>query len=174
MPIVCGYCGASMPDISEFCPSCGRPVREGTFFPPEPRAVEEPGDEPAYEEEPPVVALPPVERNDRLVGAFVYLTFIPAVVFLFLKQYQRRKFVRFHAFQSVFFWAAVVVLVLLGLLASTFGLLFVWLVLGALMLLALFFTWAVLSIKALQGEWFELPWLGALAGQQAERWQIVE
>jgi uncharacterized membrane protein len=44
-----------------------------------------------------------------------------------------------------------------------------WLLVGALVGLALFFTWAVLSIKALQGESFELPWLGALAEQQAER-----
>jgi uncharacterized membrane protein len=97
------------------------------------------------------------------------LTFIPAVVLLFLKQYHDRKFVRFHAFQSIFFWAAVVILLGLGLLASTFGWLFVWLVIGALVFLGLFFTWIVLSIKALQGEWFELPWLGELAGQQAGR-----
>jgi uncharacterized membrane protein len=170
MAIVCGYCGTSMPDISEFCPACGRPVREGTFFAPEPRTESaEPLSGSSGEDEPSGAVLPPVERNDRLVGAFVYWTFIPAVVFLFLKQYQERKFVRFHAFQSIFFWAAVVVLLLLGFLASTVGWLFVWLVIGALVFLGLFFTWLVLSIKALQGEWFELPWLGAIAGQQAER-----
>jgi uncharacterized membrane protein len=43
----------------------------------------------------------------------------------------------------------------------------VWLVVGALVGLALFFTWIVLSVKALQGEWFELPLLGTMAGQQA-------
>jgi uncharacterized membrane protein len=37
------------------------------------------------------------------------------------------------------------------------------------MFLGLFFTWAVLLVKALQGECFELPWLGALAGQRVER-----
>ncbi len=47
MAIVCGYCGASMPEISEFCPACGRPVREGTFFAPEPMQEDEkPVDEP--------------------------------------------------------------------------------------------------------------------------------
>jgi uncharacterized membrane protein len=134
MPITCGYCGASMPDISEFCPLCGRPVREGNVFAPD-RA-------PAGQE---------------------------AVAFIFLKQFQERRFVRFHAFQSVFFWAAVVLLGLLGTLASTVGWLFVWLVVGALVALALFFTWVVLSVKALQGEWFELPVLGTLAVQQARR-----
>jgi uncharacterized membrane protein len=158
-----------MPDIAEFCPACGRPVREGNFFAPEePSAAEQPS-ETASAEMPPAVVLPPVEWNDRWAGALAYLTFIPAIVFLFLKQFERRKFVRFHAFQSVFFWAAVILFVLLGLLASMFGWLFVWLLTGTLIGLALFFTWLLLSIKALQGEWFELPWVGALAEERAGR-----
>lgn len=168
MPISCGYCGTSMPDISEFCPRCGRPVREGTSFAPDPEelveAVRE--DEVEVEARP---ALPPVPQGDRFVGALAYFTFVPALVFIFLKQFQERKFVRFHAFQSVFFWTLVIVLLLGGFFASAIGWLFFWLMTGALVTLALFFTWAVLSIKALQGEWFELPWLGALAEQQAER-----
>lgn len=151
-----------MPEISEFCPACGRPVREGNFFPPEGRAQEA---KPAA----PAVVLPPVEWEDRITGALAYFTFIPAVVFLFLEQYQQRKFVRFHAFQSVFFWALVLVLVLLGLLASLFGWLFVWLLMGTLISIALFFTWLLLSVKALQGEWFQLPLLGPLAVQQVGR-----
>lgn len=161
MPIVCGYCGASMPDISEFCPSCGRPVREGNVLAPDPQAVADEGAPPAM--------LPPVAWSDRLVGALAYLTFVPALFFIFLKQYQQRKFVRFHAFQSVLFWAGVVALLLVGLLVSRLGWLFVWLLIGALVLVALFFIWVVLSVKALQGECFELPWLGALAGQRAVR-----
>jgi uncharacterized membrane protein len=153
-----------MPDISEFCPSCGRPVREGSFFPPDLEGVAEVQDEGA-----PPVALPPVALSDRLVGALAYLTFVPALFFIFLKQYQQRKFVRFHAFQSVFFWAGVVALGLVGLLVSRLGWLFVWLLVGALVMTALFFIWVVLSVKALQGEWFELPWLGTLAEQRAGR-----
>ncbi len=164
MSISCGYCGASMPDVSEFCPACGRPVREGNVFSPEEPAVAEVSAEPV-----PPVFVPPVEWNDRWVGALAYFTFIPAVVFLFLKQFQGRKFVRFHAVQSMFFWAAVLVLVLLGLLASMFGWLFAWLLIGTLISLALFFTWLLLFIKALQGEWFELPWVGSFAEEKAGR-----
>ena len=151
-----------MPDIAEFCPECGRPVREGNVFIPE-----EPSEDEAIAEAAKV--MPPVEWNDRWVGALAYLTFLPAVVFLFLKQFQRRKFVRFHAFQSVCFWGVVVVFLLLGLLASTIGWLFVWLLMGTLISLALFFTWLLLSIKALQGEWFELPWVGSFAEERAGR-----
>ena len=165
MPIVCGYCGASMPDISEFCPSCGRPVREGNVLAPDPQVL---ADEAADGGAPPAM-VPPVAWSDRAVGALAYLTFVPALFFIFLKQYQQRKFVRFHAFQSVFFWAGVVALLLIGLLLSRLGWLFVWLLIGALVLVALFCIWVVLSVKALQGEWFELPWLGALAGQRSGR-----
>jgi uncharacterized membrane protein len=164
MPISCGYCGATMPDISEFCPSCGRPVREGNFFTPEEPDIEEEASEAVS-----IPAPPPVDWNDRWIGALAYLTFLPALVFIFLKQFQQRKFVRFHAFQSILFWAAVIVFVLLGLLASMFGWLFGWLLTGTLIGLALFFTWLLLSIKALQGEWFELPLLGPFAEQHAEK-----
>jgi uncharacterized membrane protein len=162
MPISCGYCGATMPDISEFCPSCGRPVREGNVFAPEEASIEEDA-----RETPSAPPLPAVDWNDRWIGALAYLTFIPAVLFLFLKQFQQRKFVRFHAFQSVLFWAAVVVFALLGVLASMFGWLFMWMLAGTLIGMALFFTWLLLSIKALQGEWFGLPWLGSFAQQHA-------
>jgi uncharacterized membrane protein len=69
----------------------------------------------------------------------------------------------------VFFWAAVVIFAILGVLASMFGWLFGWLLTGTIIGLALFLTWVLLSIKALQGEWFELPWVGALAEEQAGR-----
>jgi uncharacterized membrane protein len=164
MPISCGYCGATMPDISEFCPSCGRPVREGNFVTPEEPDIEEEASEAEA-----IPAPPPVDWNDRWIGALAYLTFLPALVFLFLKQFQQRKFVRFHAFQSILFWAAVIVFVLLGLLASMFGWLFGWLLTGTLIGLALFFTWLLLSIKALQGERFGLPLLGPFAEQHAEK-----
>jgi uncharacterized membrane protein len=152
-----------MPDVAEFCPSCGRPMKEGNFFVPEEPA---PGAHPNQQR---VIPTPPVDWNDRWVGALAYFTFIPAVVFLFLRQFHGRRFVRFHSLQSVFFWAIVVVLLLLGLLASMFGWLFMWLLMGTLISLALFFTWLLLSIKALQGEWFALPWVGPFAEQQVDR-----
>ena len=151
-----------MPDISEFCPACGRPVREGNFFAPEEPEVADDATEATS-----TPAMPAVDRNDRWLGALAYATFIPAVLFLFLNQFQQRKFVRFHALQSILFWAAVVVFALLGVLASMFGWLFMWLLAGTLVGMALFFTWLLLSIKALQGEWFGLPWLGSFVQQHA-------
>jgi uncharacterized membrane protein len=111
---------------------------------------------------------PPIPLADRLAGALCYVTFVPAVVFIFVKQYRHQGFVRFHAFQSALFWAAVVGLLLLGLLGSTLGHLFMWFLLGVLVMLALFFTWVVLIVKALQGESFRLPKLGDFATRWAE------
>jgi uncharacterized membrane protein len=156
-----------MPDISEFCPRCGRPVREGTSFAPDPKEFPQAAGEEELEEQR-RRELPPVGPTDRYVGALAYFTFIPALVFIFLKQFQQRKFVRFHAFQSVFFWGLVIAMLVAGFFTASLGWLILWLVIGALVLLALFFVWVVLSIKALQGEYFELPWLGALAEQQAD------
>jgi uncharacterized membrane protein len=174
-----------MPDISEYCPACGRPVREGhdpssgpvrpvpITAPPAPApqastAVVRPSPAasfPAKQDVEPTLQQPPVDWDDRIPGALAYLTFFPALVFLFIEPYQKRKFVRFHAVQSLLFWAAVAIFALLGVLASMFGWLFLWLLTGTLIGLALFFTWVLLLIKALQGEWFSLPILGPFAEQ---------
>ena len=160
-----------MPDISEFCPHCGRPVREGNVFPPDPirsapvTAPESSKPPVAPQQDAPFPFQPPVPWNDRIPGALAYLTFIPALTFLFLESYQKRKFVRFHAAQSLLFWVGVLLFAVIGVLASMFGWLFLWLLSGSLIGLALFFTWLLLSIKALQGQWFSLPLLGAFAAQ---------
>jgi len=151
-----------MPDIAEFCPSCGRPVREGNFFSPE----EEPGaSQPAAE---PAKVMPPVEWNDRWVGALAYVTFLPAVVFLFLGQFQRRKFVRFHAFQMIFFCVAMIA-IWIGLTIIGFvpGLIFVTFPLHMVVWLGSFILWIILLIKANQGLMFKLPVIGDLAEKQA-------
>ena len=118
---------------------------------------------PSAEDERPVG--PPIASRDRLLSAAAYFTFIPAVVFLFVQQYKRSSFIRFHAWQSVFFWTLTAILLVIGLLASSFGFLLIWMVTGILLVAALGLTWLVLSIKALQGERFQLPGLGHLADQ---------
>jgi uncharacterized membrane protein len=184
MPITCITCGRIMPDNSEFCPSCGRavqiahsstasPTPQGRpSVPDSPAANSTASRSPASSTEaieatppPPDPPRPPVAFQDRICAAAAYLTFLPAAVFLFLKPYARRPFVRFHAMQSVFFWVLVTVVVGIGILASSFGFLLLWLFTGTLVALALFLAWLVLSIKALLGEWFHLPWIGDVAEQ---------
>src|ERR1700685_2102486 len=40
---------------------------------------------------------------DNVAGMLAYVTIIPAIIFLVLEPYNKNRFVRFHAWQSIFF-----------------------------------------------------------------------
>ena len=105
----------------------------------------------------------PIPTIDRFVAALTYLVLVPAIVLLFLPGYRRNRFVRFHAWQSVFLWGLFLVFSIVALLVSNVAAAMYLLLAGILVSLAMFFLWIVLSLKAWQGEFFELPLLGALA-----------
>jgi uncharacterized membrane protein len=102
---------------------------------------------------------------DRAVAALAYLTLVPAAALLLLPAYRRRTFVRFHAWQNVLLWGAFCLLSIVSLLLSNLAAAIEFLLFGILALLAMFFLWVVLSLKAWQGERFELPIFGMLAGR---------
>jgi uncharacterized membrane protein len=104
-----------------------------------------------------------IPRADRAVAALAYLTLLPAAVLLLLPAYRRRTFVRFHAWQSVLLWGAFCLLTVVSMLLSNIAAAMEFLLFGILALLAMFFLWVVLSLKAWQGERFELPIFGMLA-----------
>ncbi len=121
----------------------------------------------------------PVERArgtvgilpEKLAGALAYI-FVLAIVFLLVEPYSKNRFVRFHSFQSLGLCLAAVIAGAALRLAS-FLLFFIpavgpLLVLLISMLLGLgfFAVWAVVVVKALQGEMFELPVIGPFAAQQ--------
>lgn len=106
---------------------------------------------------------------ESIAGALAYFTFIPAILFLLIEPYRSNQFVRFHSVQCLLFWLASVavasVLRLLGLVISWIprvGPLFLVLI-ATVSALAAFVVWIVLIVKALQGEMFQLPWIGSLA-----------
>ena len=107
-------------------------------------------------------SLPP---GDRVIAVLAYLTFVPAAVLLFLPEIRSRPFIRFHAWQSVMIWGAFVILTIVGLILSNVAAAMVFLLFGILASLAILFLWIVLSIKAWQGERFELPLIGPLAAR---------
>jgi len=111
---------------------------------------------------------------ETLAGALAYFV-LPVPIFLFVSPYSRSRFVRFHSFQCLGACLAAVVLIaflrIAGLLLysiPSIGHLMVWL-LSMVAGLALFTVWAVLVVKALQGEAFKLPIVGSLAEQQAAK-----
>jgi uncharacterized membrane protein len=105
----------------------------------------------------------PLASAERLAAAGGYFTLVPAVALLFLPQFRGSRFVRFHAWQSIFLWGAFFLAALIGILFSNIAAAVALLLLAILGSLAMFFLWIVLSLKAWQGERFELPLFGLLA-----------
>ncbi len=106
--------------------------------------------------------LPPAERA---AAAVAYLTFVPAAVILFLPAFRNNRFVRFHAWQSILLWGVFFVLTIAALFLSNVAAAMVFLLFGILASLAMLFLWIVLSLKAWQGERFEVPLFGDLAAR---------
>ena len=143
-----------MPEVSAFCPGCGRAVTV------------------QYETATSDVA--PLSRNSFL-GALAYIGILPAIVLLALPALRERRFVQFHAWQSLFLAAGTlmvgVVAKLLFVLLSLFpflGFLLAWLLAG-LVALAIFFVWIAIITKAALGEAYELPFIGERAASLSIR-----
>ncbi len=107
----------------------------------------------------------PLPPADRAVAALAYLTFVAGAVILFLPAFRSQRFVRFHAWQSVLLWGVFFVLTIAALLLSNVAAAMLFLLFGILASLAMLFLWIVLSLKAWQGERFELPLFGELAAR---------
>jgi uncharacterized membrane protein len=105
----------------------------------------------------------PLTPAERAAAAVAYLPLLPAAVILFLPAFRSNRFVRFHAWQSLSLWIAFFILSGAALFFSNIAAAVVFLLVGILVSMAMLFLWIVLSLKAWQGERFELPLLGELA-----------
>ena len=113
--------------------------------------------------------------QNNVAGALAYLVgIITGIIFVVIEPYNKIRFVRFHAFQSVFFSVACIVIsilltILSGIMFSIggFGMLqLVWW-LFLLVRLAMFLAWLFLMYKAYNNEEYKLPIIGDLAAKQA-------
>jgi uncharacterized membrane protein len=145
----CPNCGAELATGAAFCPGCGKSAS---------------GSAPASS----VQSASGMQPN--LAGALCYLAgFITGIFFLVADPYKQDRFVRFHAFQSIFLsvaWFAVY-----------FALSIFWSILPGMLWrigwmlhsvvgLAFFLLWIFLMYKAYNNEQFKLPVLGDLAAKQ--------
>ena len=97
-----------------------------------------------------------------------YVTFIPAIIFLVTEPYNKSRFIRFHSFQSIFLFVAVVILqIALTFLAVVPFLILVTAPLHMLVALGALIVWIILLLKANQGQMYKLPLIGDLAEKQA-------
>ena len=166
----CQTCGTSLPDGSPACTACG--ASQGVAAPSAaPGAI--PGSIPA-----PLPAAAPVAGaglTPNVAGALTYLLgLITGILFLVIDPFKTDRFVRFHAFQSIFFnvaWIAfwiVWTIVGLTLSAISHGLFFIiQLPVNLLITVGGFCLWGYLMYSAYQGKTFQIPIIGPLAAKQA-------
>jgi len=158
----CRTCGAQLADGAVFCSGCGTSqtasgaTATGAAPAPAPGA-------------PPVAA--PMANN--VAGLLCYIFgFITGIIFLVIEPYKNNKFVRFHAFQSIFFSVAVFAIYMIwgfvftSLLFMT-GMWSIMLGLFWIIRLACFAAWIFLMFKAYNNEQFKLPVIGDIAAKQA-------
>jgi uncharacterized membrane protein len=164
----CKNCGS--PVDGQFCAKCGTPI--GAAGAPEPTRPA--GPEAPYAASPqPAAPAGAAGLTDNLAGLLCYvLGFITGILFLVLEPYNRNKFVRFHAFQSIFYNVAVFA-IYIGLAIVGIALHFIpmmWALMALVHLvfsLGIFVVWVLLLVKAYQGQRWKLPVIGDLAEKQA-------
>mgnify|MGYP005817310909 CR=1 FL=1 len=166
----CSNCGAQISPNAAFCPKCGSAATSGASRGASPGSS---GYSAAggYANEPVRDADTPLPEN--VAGMLAYFTIIPAILFLVLDPYNRNRFIRFHSFQCLFTFVAIVAVQVV--LTILFGVLHFIPVIGTLVGLALwplfglasFALWVLLVVKAYQHEIFKLPYIGDLAEKQA-------
>jgi len=144
-----------------FCPTCGTQLADGAACP---KCAVAAGQSPSAGVGAPAAA----GLTDNMAGMLAYLL-IPAIAFLVIEPYNKRRFIRFHSFQCIFLAIALTALsIVLGILwhIPFLG----WLVLvllWPLISLAELVLWLFLLYKAYQGQMFKLPVIGDMAEQQA-------
>jgi len=143
----CSNCGAALAEGVRFCAQCGR--EPGSALPVDPGYT-------------PGSAAGGLSRN--VAGLLCYVAgVITGVVFLILEPYNHDPFIRFHAFQSIFFSVAVLVLSIVLAFIPLIGPL-----LYPLLWLAAAVIWVLLLVQAAQNKKWKLPVIGDLAEKQAE------
>jgi uncharacterized membrane protein len=112
---------------------------------------------------------------DNVAGLLCYVFgLVTGVLFLVIEPYNKNKFVRFHAFQSIFFNVAVIALsIVFGifsgimLAALPWSVWWLWHLVTTVIWLAIMVVWVMLLMKAYQGKRWKLPIIGDLAEKQA-------
>jgi uncharacterized membrane protein len=142
----CSGCGTQVPEGAAACPKCGKAMGQAAG-----------GGTGAAG-----------GLADNVAGMLAYITIVPAIIFLVVEPFNRNRFVRFHAFQSIFFCVAWTVLwVALSIVGMIPVLGWATLVIWPLLGLGGLIIWVLLLVKAYGGQMFKLPVIGDMAEKQA-------
>jgi uncharacterized membrane protein len=165
----CPNCGATVQ--GRFCAKCGTAV-DASASAGTPSAGPTPGAQ-AYSTGPgaqpysaPTATAGGMSEN--VAGALCYvLGLITGILFLVLAPYNQNKFVRFHAFQAIFFHVAWIVLWIADTMMAFVLPWYLMSLVGMLLALGGLALWLILMFKAYNNERFKLPIVGDLAEKQA-------
>ena len=110
--------------------------------------------------------------SNNVAGLLCYVFgWVTGLIFLLIEPYKNDKFVRFHAFQSIFFnvglIAVYIVLIILGIILGVIHLGLLMLPLWLVVWVGIVGTWIFLMVKAYNNQIFKLPIIGELAAKQA-------
>ncbi len=164
----CPGCGTQLADGATFCASCGKPIgaaaSTGAAAAPAPVAAGVT----------PVAAAPSSGLADNVAGLLCYspVGLIADIIFLVTEPYKSNKFIRFHAFQSLYLCAAMFALgvafmiinAILG--AVFFPLVAIAAILELVLWLGSLVLFIMMMVKAYGMQTTHLPIVGALADKQ--------
>lgn len=163
----CAKCGAQLNAGSGFCAACGAAVSgQGAAG-----ASAAPATAPSQSS----AGAPSAGMTNNVAACLSYLFgWITGLIFLVIEPYKNDKFVRFHAFQSIFLsvgviavWIGAMILsTILGFITHGLG----FFIMGPLMMLVwlgVVVAVVICMIKAYGNQQFKLPFIGDLAAKQA-------
>ncbi|MEI9968380.1 MAG: Tic20 family protein [Terracidiphilus sp.] len=110
--------------------------------------------------------------SDNAIGAIAYFTPVMAIFFLAIRRYNKRPYVRFHAWQSLVFNVFAILFGYVLTFAAPYGAFLGRRVLMGIMCaagLVAFLMWLWCVIGALNGKRIKLPVIGEWADEQAYR-----
>jgi uncharacterized membrane protein len=110
--------------------------------------------------------------SNNVAGLLCYVFgWVTGLIFLLIDPYKNEKFVRFHAFQSIFFNLSLIALyiafAILGVILTVIHLGLLMFPLYLVLAFGIFAAWIFLMYKAYNNETFKLPLIGDLAAKQA-------
>jgi uncharacterized membrane protein len=147
----CNMCGAQVADGTTTCAACSARMSA---------AAAAPG--------PAATSASAGGLTENVAGMLAYFTIIPAIIFLVMEPYNRSRFIRFHAFQCLFFAVAWTILwIALSIFAHIPFLGWLSILIWPLIGLAGFILWIILILKANQNQMWKLPVIGDMAEKQA-------
>jgi uncharacterized membrane protein len=151
----CNLCGAQIADGTTTCATCAARMSAAAAAP-------------AGAGAPAAASASVGGLTDNVAGLLAYITIIPAIIFLVMEPYNKNRFVRFHSFQSIFFFAAVFVIhIVLSMMTVIPFMIFLTAPLHLLVFLGTILMIILFAIKANGGQMWKFPVIGDLAEKQA-------